>query len=208
MRPAARSTAQLEPAAKARAWILVQHGTSRRDVAHAFLRAVSPFLATSRRHSCRRSCPTTEATFTWLCLPRPVLLGPLDKAPPNSFFSPFQRAFDPPRLPPRQRQETNKSVLKTAVLPRFFPMGNPSPKFKPLKTKALSDDINTRRPNCGVFSRDPVKICRILQFCKETLYVNRQPLLFQSLHSGHRRPASPHPATLDSWPRLEASHPQ
>ena len=138
MRPAARSKAQLEPAAKARAWILVQQGTSRRDVAHAFLRGVSPFLATLRRHSCRRPRPAAEATFTWLCFPRPALLGPLDKAPPNSSFSPFQRAFDPLRPPagPRQRQETNKSVRKTSVLPRFFPMGNPSPKFQTTENKS------------------------------------------------------------------------
>ena len=82
-----------------------------------------------------------------------------------------------------QRQKTNKSVRKTAALPRFSPMGRPSPKFKPLKTKARDDDINPRRPNRGVFTRDPVAICRILQFCKETLYVNRQSLLFQSLYS-------------------------
>ena len=175
MRPATRSTAQLEPAAKPRAWILVQKGTRERDVAQA--------LSLPRRHSCRRSRPAAKATFTWLCLPRPVLLGPVDKAPPNSFFSPFQRAFDPPRLParPRQPQETNKSARKTAVLPRFFPMGRPSPRFKPLKTKALDDDINARRPNRGVFSPDPVEICRILQFRKETLYPNRQPLCFQSI---------------------------
>ena len=152
------------------------------------LRARTRFLnrldsRTRARRSCRRPRPAAEATFTWLCLPRPVLLGPVDKAPPNSFFSPFQRAFDPLRPPagPRQRQETNKSARKTAVLPRLFPLGNPSPKFKPLKTKALDDDINAKRPNHGVFSRDPVKICKILQFRKETLYLNRQPLLFHHL---------------------------
>ena len=55
------------------------------------------------------------------------------------------------------------------------------PQAKPLKTKTLEVGVNTRCPNRAVFSRDRVKICKILQFRKENLYPNRQRLLFQSL---------------------------
>ena len=104
------------------------------------------------------------------------------QAPPNATtFSNTKRpppSFRPTRV--SNKKQTNPHG-KEPFRDGLYRWAAHHPQVKPLKTKTRETGINPRHPNQGVFSRDPVKNCKILQFCKETLYPNRQPLSFQSL---------------------------
>ena len=125
------------------------------------------------------------------------------QAPPNAtLFSSTKRpppGFRPTRLRgEKQRNPHGKRSLCDGVCQWTAH----HPQAKPLKTKTREIGINTRCPNRGVFSPDPVNICRILQFSKETLYLNRQPLLFQSLQRTMTgdRPEAP---LSQAWQKIE-----
>ncbi len=72
------------------------------------------------------------------CLHRPVLLGPVDKGLPNSFFSPFQRAFDP-------LQASSDSTLGVMLLLVLDVLHNPR---EILRSEALDEKTpNVRVPS-------------------------------------------------------------
>ena len=155
------STAQLERAAKARTWIFVQPRAHRSDVAQA--------LSLPRRDSSRRS---------WLSLP--LLLNPCQasrnvrkavsepRGSASGQVSPIATRFIESQTPPVRCRLVRCTAKKYTNRGEKLPFQQAichaaahQPRIKPLKTKALDDDIKDETPKSGHLT---VYICQNLPF--------------------------------------------